>query len=77
MLLDTQGQAHLLEVNSNPSLNVMHDTKDPTTGALIKEISPIDEEIKMTVVRDSLRLVMHNGRLPEGQDKMMPVHMFL
>jgi hypothetical protein len=68
VLLDTRGEAHLLEVNSNPSLNIMHDAKDPTTGKLVTEVSPVDEHIKMTVVRDMLRLAI-NGTLPRDDDK--------
>ena len=68
VLFDTQNGAHLLEVNSNPSLNIMHEAKDPATGLLVAEVSPIDAQIKKCVVRDSLRLTCHNGVLPPDGD---------
>jgi hypothetical protein len=68
VLFDTKNGAHLLEVNSNPSLNIMHEAKDPTTGLIVAEVSPIDAQIKKCVVRDSLRLTCHNGVLPPDDD---------
>lgn len=37
----------------------MHDFVDESTGKHVSEVSPIDETIKMTVVRDALHLTRH------------------
>lgn len=61
MLLDTDGQPHLLEVNSNPSLLITHDV-ETSPGINESEPSPVDENIKLQAVGDALELVLHKGR---------------
>ena len=75
VLLSDEGRsAHLLEVNSNPSLMIKHDIEPPeeddrnriAAGRSRKAESvpsPIDEDIKTGVVRDALRLVMVSGAM--------------
>ena len=77
VLIDRQGQPHLLEINANPSLNIMHEARGDD-GVLRAEVSSVDEVIKMTVVRDMLHLVQHTGQLPRDDDaaalgSLMPV----
>jgi len=60
VLLDDLGQPHLLEINANPSLNVMHEARGED-GVLRLEVSPVDEAIKLTVVRDMVRLTRPVG----------------
>ena len=53
VLVDDERMPHLIEINHNPSLNVLDDTG---------EICPVDLEVKRAVLGDALRLCMlHNG----------------
>nr|XP_060613570.1 tubulin polyglutamylase TTLL11 [Anolis sagrei ordinatus] len=46
----------LLEVNANPSMKIEHE-KEVSPGVFEYIPSPVDEEIKVAVIRDTLRLV--------------------
>ena len=46
----------LLEVNSSPSLRIDYD-KEVVIGITEKVISPVDDEVKRTLVLDTLRLI--------------------
>ena len=46
----------LLEVNSSPSLRIDYE-KEVAIGITEKVISPVDDEIKGTLVLDTLRLI--------------------
>ena len=53
VLVDEERMPHLIEINHNPSLNVLDDTG---------EICPVDLEVKRAVLGDALRLCMlHHG----------------
>ena len=45
-----------------------HEFRDDATGQLVTETSPVDEAIKMTVVRDMVNLCLHRGCLPRDTD---------
>jgi TolA-binding protein len=101
LLSDQAGvSAHLLEVNSNPSLGITHDIEPEDQEAHVLDLahatgtagwgrarpvstavasrkaiqvpSPIDEEIKTSVVRDTLRLVMASGQQQQQQQRRRP-----
>ena len=38
VLLDASGNPHLLEINSNPSLNINHEARDEATGKMRTEV---------------------------------------
>ncbi|XP_061459622.1 tubulin polyglutamylase TTLL11 isoform X1 [Rhineura floridana] len=46
----------LLEVNANPSMKIEHE-KEVSPGVIEYIPSPVDEEVKVAVIRDTLRLV--------------------
>ncbi|NXA34850.1 TTL11 polyglutamylase, partial [Eudromia elegans] len=46
----------LLEVNANPSMRIEHE-KELSPGVFENVPSPVDEEVKVAVIRDTLRLV--------------------
>ncbi|XP_042336141.1 tubulin polyglutamylase TTLL11 isoform X2 [Sceloporus undulatus] len=46
----------LLEVNANPSMKIEHE-KEVSPGVFEYVPSPVDEEVKVAVIRDTLRLV--------------------
>ena len=46
----------LLEVNSSPSLRIDYE-KEVAIGITEKVISPVDDEVKRTLVIDTLRLI--------------------
>ena len=52
----------LLEVNSSPSLRIDYE-KEIALGIAEKVISPVDDEVKRTLVLDTLRLIAP----PKGQ----------
>ncbi|KAM8828782.1 tubulin polyglutamylase TTLL11 isoform 2-T2 [Spinachia spinachia] len=53
----------LLEVNSNPSMRIEHE-QEVATGVFEYVPSPVDEEVKVGVIRDTLRLVDPSRRKP-------------
>uniref|UniRef100_A0A8C3A196 Tubulin tyrosine ligase-like family, member 11 n=1 Tax=Cyclopterus lumpus TaxID=8103 RepID=A0A8C3A196_CYCLU len=58
----------LLEVNSNPSMRIEHE-QEMAPGVFEYVPSPVDEEVKVGVIRDTLRLMdpghSHGGGAPE------------
>lgn len=52
----------LLEVNCNPSLRIDYETED-LEGKITTVPSPIDEEIKMPLVLETLKLVAPKQKL--------------
>ncbi|XP_024918355.1 tubulin polyglutamylase TTLL11 isoform X2 [Cynoglossus semilaevis] len=57
----------LLEVNSSPSMRIEHE-KEITPGVFEYVPSPVDEEVKVGVIRDTLRL-MDPSRKKQSQTK--------
>ncbi|KAM6901070.1 tubulin polyglutamylase TTLL11 [Lycodopsis pacificus] len=53
----------LLEVNSNPSMRIEHE-QEVTPGVFEYVPSPVDEEVKVGVIRDTLRLVDPGRKKP-------------
>lgn len=53
----------LLEVNSNPSMRIEHE-QEVATGVFEYVPSPVDEEVKVGVIRDTLRLMDPGRRKP-------------
>ncbi|XP_037340367.2 tubulin polyglutamylase TTLL11 [Pungitius pungitius] len=53
----------LLEVNSNPSMRIEHE-QEVATGVFEYVPSPVDEEVKVSVIRDTLRLMDPGRRKP-------------
>uniref|UniRef100_H2XQ27 Tubulin polyglutamylase TTLL11 n=1 Tax=Ciona intestinalis TaxID=7719 RepID=H2XQ27_CIOIN len=60
ILLTSDEKVHLLEVNSSPStgIDAERETK-PGSGVMQTIISPVDEQIKVPLLRDSLRLIAY------------------
>ncbi|XP_032832427.2 tubulin polyglutamylase TTLL11 isoform X2 [Petromyzon marinus] len=56
ILLQRNLKPVLLEVNANPSLKIDHDL-EVSPGVFDSVSSPVDEEVKVAVVRDALRVV--------------------
>lgn len=56
ILLDHRLRPHLLEVNAHPSLRV--DFEQPVRPGVVEYVpSPVDMEIKLPVVKDTLRII--------------------
>lgn len=56
VLIDSKLRPHLLEVNAHPSLRV--DFEQPIKPGVVEYIpSPVDMEIKLPVMKDSLKLI--------------------
>ncbi|XP_059214334.1 tubulin polyglutamylase TTLL11 isoform X2 [Centropristis striata] len=53
----------LLEVNSNPSMRIEHE-QEVAPGVFEYVPSPVDEEVKVSVIRDTLRLMDPGHRKP-------------
>ncbi|KAJ0057194.1 hypothetical protein NL108_002113 [Boleophthalmus pectinirostris] len=53
----------LLEVNSNPSMRIEHE-QEITPGVFEYVPSPVDEEVKVNVIRDTLRLMDPSRKKP-------------
>ncbi|XP_031716016.1 tubulin polyglutamylase TTLL11 isoform X2 [Anarrhichthys ocellatus] len=60
----------LLEVNSNPSMRIEHE-QEVTPGVFEYVPSPVDEEVKVGVIRDTLRL-MDPGRKKPSISQLRP-----
>ncbi|XP_048368722.1 LOW QUALITY PROTEIN: tubulin polyglutamylase TTLL11 [Sphaerodactylus townsendi] len=58
----------LLEVNANPSMRIEHE-KELSPGVFEYVPSPVDEEVKVAVIRDTLRLVDPHKKRKE--DKLL------
>ncbi|XP_024113598.1 tubulin polyglutamylase TTLL11 isoform X1 [Oryzias melastigma] len=60
----------LLEVNSNPSMRIEHE-QEVAPGVFEFVPSPVDEEVKVGVIRDTLRLMdpFHKKPVTSSQDK--------
>ncbi|XP_069369505.1 tubulin polyglutamylase TTLL11 isoform X2 [Paralichthys olivaceus] len=56
----------LLEVNSNPSMRIEHE-KEVSSGVFEYVPSPVDEEVKVGVIRDTLRLMDPGHKKPSGK----------
>ncbi|NXJ27914.1 TTL11 polyglutamylase, partial [Dicrurus megarhynchus] len=56
ILLMTDLKPVLLEVNANPSMRIEHE-RESSPGVFENVPSPVDEEVKVAVIRDTLRLV--------------------
>ncbi|XP_051267679.1 tubulin polyglutamylase TTLL11 [Dicentrarchus labrax] len=53
----------LLEVNSNPSMRIEHE-QEVSPGVFEYVPSPVDEEVKVSVIRDTLRLMDPGNKKP-------------
>lgn len=62
ILLTDNLKPMLLEVNCNPSLRIDYETED-LEGKITTVPSPIDEEIKMPLVLETLKLVAPKQKL--------------
>ncbi|XP_078486450.1 tubulin polyglutamylase TTLL11-like [Ciona intestinalis] len=60
ILLTSDEKVHLLEVNSSPSTGIDAEREtEPGSGVMQTVISPVDEQIKVPLLRDSLRLIAY------------------
>ncbi|XP_053267895.1 tubulin polyglutamylase TTLL11 isoform X1 [Pleuronectes platessa] len=60
----------LLEVNSNPSMRIEHE-KEVSSGVFEYVPSPVDEEVKVGVIRDTLRLMDPGHMKPSGKSSQL------
>ena len=61
ILLDHKLSPHLLEVNAHPSLRV--DFEQPISPGVVEYVpSPVDMEIKLPAVKDTLRIIAAKRR---------------
>ncbi|XP_035040794.2 tubulin polyglutamylase TTLL11 [Hippoglossus stenolepis] len=60
----------LLEVNSNPSMRIEHE-KEVSSGVFEYVPSPVDEEVKVGVIRDTLRLMDPGHKKPSGKSSQL------
>ena len=58
-MFDAAGLPWLLELNSNPSLNMYLEIEKPD-GETLKELSEIDKYVKMKAAQDAISLVKKN-----------------
>ncbi|NWQ60017.1 TTL11 polyglutamylase, partial [Neopipo cinnamomea] len=64
----------LLEVNANPSMRIEHE-QELSPGVFENVPSPVDEEVKVAVIRDTLRLVdPQKKKRKDAQES--PVHLY-
>jgi tubulin polyglutamylase TTLL11 len=63
VLIDKKNRAWLMEINSNPSLNIFLEREVPgtTDGSTEKVLQEIDKHIKAKVVTEAIRLVSDEG----------------
>ncbi|XP_068191686.1 tubulin polyglutamylase TTLL11 isoform X2 [Antennarius striatus] len=61
----------LLEVNSNPSMRIEHE-QEVAPGVLEYVPSPVDKEVKVGVIRDTLRLMDPGLKKPSISQKEIP-----
>ncbi|NXI76345.1 TTL11 polyglutamylase, partial [Rhipidura dahli] len=64
----------LLEVNANPSMRIEHE-KELSPGVFQTVPSPVDEEVKVAVIRDTLRLV--DPQKKKRKDSHLSFHTYL
>ncbi|XP_060930143.1 tubulin polyglutamylase TTLL11 [Limanda limanda] len=60
----------LLEVNSSPSMRIEHE-KEVSSGVFEFVPSPVDEEVKVGVIRDTLRLMDPGHKRPSGKSSQL------
>ena len=63
MLIDKKNNAWLMEVNSNPSLNIFLEREVPgtTDGQTEKVLQELDKLVKAKVVNETIRIVTGKG----------------
>ncbi|NXV04350.1 TTL11 polyglutamylase, partial [Cettia cetti] len=63
----------LLEVNANPSMRIEHE-QELSPGVFENVPSPVDEEVKVAVIRDTLRLVDPQKKKRKDTPAGLPLH---
>ncbi len=65
LLIDQNLEAHLLEINDHPSLNIFLE-KDYMGGGMGKSLSQVDLYVKQTIVEDAIKLVKKSTQTITG-----------
>ncbi len=60
--MDKNCDAYLLEMNSNPSLNMFQEI-ELANGEIDRKLSPIDQYVKVKLIEDVIKLIKLNPKV--------------
>ena len=68
VLIDSKLNAWLLEINNNPSLNILNESDAHMSGRSSHDINPVDLYIKSRVVENAIKLRIKNDETIKSTD---------